>query len=151
MLARILWNERIACDITKVKYCWDFPRDPPCIKYLVNLPELGMDSHQLPASLTVKTPDFTSCLDGGNKACTYWSEFLMYKSHLLNCKKHFFEITKNKVFLSYVISESVKKNSLSILSLLKLRSVQEDNTFSKNLSTVACVTFPSSPASTLVL
>lgn len=33
------------------------------MKYLVNLPELGMESHQLPASLTVRTPDFTSCLD----------------------------------------------------------------------------------------
>ena len=25
-----------------------------------------MESHQLPASLTVKTPDFTSCLQGKN-------------------------------------------------------------------------------------
>lgn len=34
----------------------------PLMKYLVNLPEFGMESHQLPASLTVNTPDFTSCL-----------------------------------------------------------------------------------------
>lgn len=39
-------------------------RHPPCIKYFVNLPELGMESHQLPASLTVRTPDLTSCLQG---------------------------------------------------------------------------------------
>lgn len=37
---------------------------PPWMKYFVNLPELGMESHQLPASLTVRTPDFTSCLHG---------------------------------------------------------------------------------------
>lgn len=41
----------------------------PCIKYLVNLPELGMESHQLPASLTVRTPDLTSCLHGGKILC----------------------------------------------------------------------------------
>lgn len=53
--------------------------------------------------------------------------------------------------LAYVISESVKRNSLSILSLLKLRSVQDTNTFPKNFSTAGCVSFPSSPASTLAL
>lgn len=45
-------------NITDITWC------SPCMKYLVNLPELGMDSHQLPASLTVRTPDFTSCLGG---------------------------------------------------------------------------------------
>lgn len=58
------------------------------MKYLMNLPEFGIESNQLPASLTVSTPDLTSCLQVEKHTVN------SFKNQIGNVKKkeHYFHL-----------------------------------------------------------